>query len=230
MVAAVLTFTLAATLIVLLPGPDTLVVVRNLIRGGRRTAALTVAGVLSGLSVWVLAAALGLSALLRASHDGYLALRIVGAVYLSWLGIQSLRNRTPARDLGAEADDLSAGVGSTGTDRATAGGLSSTARRPRRLIGAGYGAGLATDLLNPKVGVFFVTFLPGFVPHGHAVGTTSLLFGAIFVIETALYFAILLLLASRITRWMHNARIRRRLDRATGVVLIGFGVRLIAER
>jgi threonine/homoserine/homoserine lactone efflux protein len=211
MVTAVLTFTLAATLIVLLPGPDTLVVVRNLIRGGRRTAALTVAGVLSGLSVWVLAAALGLSALLRASHDGYLALRIAGAIYLTWLGIQSFRNR-------AVAEIAEVTAAETG------------AKPPRRLLGTGYGAGLATDLLNPKVGVFFVTFLPGFVPHGHAVGTTSLIFGGIFVVETAAYFAVLLVLAGRITRWMHNVQIRRRLDRATGFVLIGFGVRLIAER
>jgi threonine/homoserine/homoserine lactone efflux protein len=219
---AVLTFTVAATLIVLLPGPDTLVVVRNLIRGGRRTAALTVAGVLSGLSVWVMAAALGLSALLRASHDGYLALRIVGAVYLSWLGVQSLRAKVAAGSAVSSPFDA--------LDVDTATPSADLAKPPRRLIGTGYGAGLATDLLNPKVGVFFVTFLPGFVPHGHAVGSTSLVFGAIFVIETALYFAVLLMLAGRITRWMRDARIRRRLDRATGVVLIGFGVRLIAER
>jgi threonine/homoserine/homoserine lactone efflux protein len=249
MLAAVLTFTFAATLIVLLPGPDTLVVVRNLIRGGRRTAVLTVAGVLSGLSVWVTAAALGLSALLRASHDGYLALRIAGAIYLAWLGVQSLRAKAvatrvePATGLVELATGVDAPTGlvepsadavepDTGFAEPGVFGseLGEIGKPPRRLIGTGYGAGLATDLLNPKVGVFFVTFLPGFVPHGHAVGTTSLVFGAIFVIETAMYFAALLMLAGRITRWMHDARIRRRLDRATGMVLIGFGVRLIAER
>src|ERR1700712_3335205 len=93
MLVAVGTFTLAAILIVLLPGPDTLVVIRNLIRGGRRTAVRTVFGVLSGLVIWVVAASLGLSAILSASHDAYLALRIVGAVYLVWLGVQSLRSR-----------------------------------------------------------------------------------------------------------------------------------------
>lgn len=205
MFTALVTFTLAATLIVLLPGPDTLVVVRNLIRGGRRTAALTVLGVLSGLAIWVVTAALGLAALLRASRDGYTALRLVGAVYLIWLGVNSFRSRA-----GAHADEIAA-------------------TSPRKLLGVGYRAGLATDLLNPKVGVFFVTFLPGFVPRGHPVGSTSLMFGAIFVIETAAYFALLLMLASRITRWMSQPAIRRRLDRATGLVLIGFGVRLAAE-
>jgi threonine/homoserine/homoserine lactone efflux protein len=205
MLTALVTFTLAATLIVLLPGPDTLVVVRNLIRGGRRTAALTVLGVLSGLTVWVVAAALGLAALLRASRDGYTALRLVGAVYLMWLGVNSFRTRAAAHaELTMDAP-------------------------PRRLLGVGYRAGLATDLLNPKVGVFFVTFLPGFVPHGHPVGSTSLLFGTIFVLETAAYFALLLMLASRITHWMSQPAIRKRLDRATGFVLIGFGVRLALE-
>jgi threonine/homoserine/homoserine lactone efflux protein len=191
---------------VLLPGPDTLVVVRNLIRGGRRAATLTVLGVLSGLAIWVVTAALGLAALLRASRDGYTALRLVGAVYLVWLGVNSFRARAAAH-----ADDLSAGA-------------------PRQLLGVGYRAGLAPDLLTPKVGVFFVTFLPGFVPPGHPVGSTSLVFGAIFVIETAAYFALLLMLASRITRWMSQPAIRRRLDRATGLVLIGFGIRLASER
>jgi RhtB (resistance to homoserine/threonine) family protein len=205
MLTALVTFTLAATLIVLLPGPDTLVVVRNLIRGGRRAATLTVLGVLSGLAIWVVTAALGLAALLRASRDGYTALRLVGAVYLIWLGVNSFRSRAAAH-----ADEIAA-------------------TPPRKLLGVGYRAGLATDLLNPKVGVFFVTFLPGFVPRGHPVGSTSLVFGAIFVIETAAYFALLLMLASRITRWMSQPAIRRRLDRATGLVLIGFGVRLAAE-
>ena len=202
MLTAVLTFTLAATLIVLLPGPDTLVVLRNLVRGGRSTATLTVLGVLCGLGVWVVAASLGLSALLRASETAYTALRVVGAVYLIWLGVQSLRSRTvtPATDA-----------------------------PPRRLVGTGFTAGLATDLLNPKVGVFFVTFLPGFVPHGSSVGTTSLLFGGIFVVETAAYFALLLLLAGRVTRWLEEPQTRKRLDRATGMVLLGFGIRLAVE-
>ncbi|MGZ6804759.1 MAG: LysE family translocator [Nocardioidaceae bacterium] len=203
MTAALVTFSLAALLIVLLPGPDTLVVVRNLVRSGRRTAVLTVLGVLTGLAVWVLAAALGLSALLRASHDGYLVLRVAGAVYLLRLGVQSLRSRSlpPA------------------PARSTRGGV----------LGRGFGAGLATDLLNPKVGVFFVTFLPGFVPAGEPVGATTLLLGGVYVLETALYFALLLLLSGRVVGWLGDPVVRRRLDRATGSVLIGFGVRLAVE-
>ena len=76
--------------------------------------------------------------------------------------------------------------------------------------------------------MFFVTFLPGFIPRGHDVGLTSLLFGAIFVVETAAYFAVLLL-AGRVTVWLDRPTIRRRLDRATGVVLIAFGLRFAVE-
>jgi threonine/homoserine/homoserine lactone efflux protein len=192
-------FSVAAALIVLLPGPDTLVVLRELMREGRRRAAQTVAGVLCGLAVWVAAAAFGLSALLRASHTGYVVLKIAGGVYLIWLGVQSLRLRRLAE------------------------------RPQRRLLGRGFVAGLATDLLNPKVGVFFVTFLPGFVPHGYSVGAVSVLFGAIFIAETALYFTVLLAVSTAVTRWLGTARIRRRMDAATGAVLIGLGVRLAAE-
>jgi threonine/homoserine/homoserine lactone efflux protein len=202
MLLALGTFSLAATLIVLLPGPDTLVVVRNLVRGGRRVAARTVLGVLSGVSVWVVTAAAGLSAVLRASHDAYLCLRIAGAAYLMFIGIKSLRAH-----------------GALPTDQPSR----------RRLIGTGYSAGLLTDLLNPKVGVFFVTFLPGFVPHGYSLGWTSLLFGAIFVTLTGLYFGILLMASGPVTRWMTTSRIRRRMDRLTGLVLIGFGVRLALD-
>lgn len=207
MLTASVTFALASVLIVLLPGPDTLVVLRNLIRGGRRTAALTVVGVLSGLTVWVATAALGLAALLHASENAYTALRIVGACYLLWLGIQTLRTRLAPDMLTVEP----------GPSR-------------RQWLGSGYSAGLVTDLLNPKVGVFFVTFLPGFVPSGTSVGAASLAFGAIFVVETAIYFAMLLFIAGRITRWMRDPKIRRRLDWATGTVLIGFGVRLAVEQ
>ena len=159
---------------------------------------------LSGLVVWVVTAALGLSAVLRASSDAYLVLRVAGALYLLWLGVQSLRSRGQVLD-----PQLSP--------------------RRRGLIGTGYAAGVATDLLNPKVGVFFVTFLPGFVPAGYSVGWTSLALGGIFVLLTAIYFGVLLAISEPVTHWMSTVHIRRRMDRATGLVLIGFGAKLALE-
>ena len=212
---ALISFTLASVLIVLLPGPDSLVVVRGLVRGGRRGGASTAAGVLCGLVVWVAATSLGLSALLRASEIGYDALKAAGACYLIWIGVRSLLavRRT--------ADDLAVAEVEGDGPMAPA--------RPR-LGGSGFVAGFLTDILNPKVGVFFVSFLPGFVPHGdHAVGLTTLGFGTLFTILTALYFLGLIALSGTIATWMASPEIRRRLDALTGLVLVGFGVRLAIE-
>jgi threonine/homoserine/homoserine lactone efflux protein len=198
----VLAFVGAATLIVLLPGPDTLVVVRSILRGGRRQGTLTALGNLCGLTLWVTAAAVGLAAMLEASEVGYAVLRIVGACYLVLLGVQAWRSRGRVE----EADG------------------------PRRgVLGTGFRAGLLTNLFNPKVGVFFVTFLPGFVPDGSSVLGMTLLFGAIFIVLTALYWVLLLGLAGQVTAWMNTPTIRRRLDVATAAVLVAFGVRLATE-
>ncbi|UDY23657.1 LysE family translocator [Nocardioides sp. Kera G14] len=207
------TFTIAAILIVLLPGPDTLVVVRGMVRGGRRGAALTALGVLSGLCCWVAAAALGLAALLKASEVGYEALKIAGAAYLIWIGVQSLRSiRKSTGEVAAHGDGPTAPADVIETKGRS-----------------GFAGGFLTDILNPKVGVFFVSFLPGFVPDGASVGWTSIAFGAIFVLLTALYFVGLIAVSGTIATWMQTPHIRRRLDAVTGVVLIGFGVRLATE-
>ena len=202
MLLSVLAFVGAATLIVLLPGPDTLVVVRSILRGGRRQGTLTALGNLCGLTVWVVCAALGLAAMLEASEVGYAALRIVGACYLVYLGVQAWQSR---------------------------GRVDEPGQARHGLLGTGFKAGVLTNLLNPKVGVFFVTFLPGFVPEGSSVLWVTLLFGAIFIALTAAYWVLLLGLATRVTGWMNTPRIRRRLDMATSAVLVAFGVRLATE-
>ena len=204
MLLSVLAFTGAAALIVLLPGPDTLVVVRSILRGGRRQGILTALGNLTGLTIWVTCAVLGIAALLRASEVGYDVLRVVGACYLLFLGVQAWRSRGQVADEDAPAERSS-------------------------VLGTGFRAGILTNLLNPKVGVFFVTFLPGFVPSGASVATITALYGVIFVVLTALYWVVLLGLAGRVTAWMNTPKIRRRLDIATAGVLVAFGIRLATE-
>ncbi len=203
---SLLAFAVAGALVVLIPGPDTLVMLRSVILHGRRSAALTALGILTGLTIWAAAAAIGLTALLRASHDGYLALRLAGAGYLLYVGAQALRNRA-ARQAGVPA----------------------AMSLRLRLVGKGFRAGLTTDLLNPKVGVFFITFLPAFIPHGAPTGPLTLGMGAIFVAETATYLGAMLVFVDRLTRWLRSERFQRRLNRATGLILIGFGVRLAVE-
>lgn len=201
MLLSYLAFTGAAVLIVLLPGPDTLVVVRSILRGGRRQGLLTALGNLCGLTIWVTCAVLGIAAVLRASEVGYDALRVIGACYLIYLGVLAWRSRGTVEEV-----DSGGGV-----------------------LGTGFKAGILTNLFNPKVGVFFVTFLPGFVPDGASVGLTTAAFGGIFVLLTALYWLALLGVAERVRTWMSTPRIRRRMDVATAGVLVGFGVKLATE-
>jgi threonine/homoserine/homoserine lactone efflux protein len=203
MVAALLTFLAAATLVIVAPGPDTLLVTRNVFRRGRRGGLVTGAGTITGLALWSVAAALGLSALLAASEVGYNAVRVAGGLYLIWLGAASLRSHGAVPAAPTEA--------------------------PAMPMHRAYLSGVLSNLLNPKIGVFFVTFLPGFVPIGAPVGTTAALLGAVFVLETALWLVVLVWLVGRGTGWLSRQGVRRRLDRVTGVVLIGFGIRVAAD-
>ena len=203
MAVALLTFLAAATLIIVAPGPDTLLVTRNVFRRGRRGGLVTAAGTVTGLALWSVAAALGLSVLLAASRVGYDVVRVAGGLYLIWLGVQSLRAHGVVPAAPTEA--------------------------PPMPMHRAYLSGVLSNLLNPKIGVFFVTFLPGFVPTGAPVGSTAALLGAVFVVETALWLVVVVWLVGRGTGWLSRPRVRRCLDRVTGVVLIGFGVRVAAE-
>lgn len=198
-------FVVAAVLLVLLPGPDSLVVIRGLSAGGRAGGIRTSAGVVCGLLGWIVAAVLGLSALLQASEVGFEVLKVVGGLYLMWMGVQSLRTmRRAATDL--ESPPTSASRWSSG-----------------------FVAGFLTDLLNPKIGILFVTLLPGFVPAGWSVAVTTFGLGLVYLLLTVLYFAALVLAAGRISTWMATPRIRRRIDGVAGLALVGFGLRLATE-
>jgi threonine/homoserine/homoserine lactone efflux protein len=208
---ALLSFAVAAGVLIVLPGPDTTVVLRAIAHGGRGTAARTAAGVCCGLVVWLVVAVAGLSALLAASRTGYEALKIGGALYLGWLGLRTLwtLRRGSATPHGVEPD----------TEPAPRGNI-------RR---GGFVLGLATDVLNPKVGVFFVTFLPQFIPHHAPVTAYTLLLGALYIAGTAAWFALLVRLAARLGRWLRRPATQRWMQRITGVALLGFAVGMVAE-
>jgi threonine/homoserine/homoserine lactone efflux protein len=201
---ALLGFAAASTLVILAPGPDSLLVVRNTVRGGRIAGWVTACGTLSGLTIWALAAALGLSALLRVSQAGYDVLRFAGAAYLIWLGVTSLGLASRRSD-GPAAKEPPAG----------------SAPRARAYLN-----GLLSNLFNPKISVFFMAFLPAFIPAGVSTARFSLLLGLWFIAETGLWLATVAWLASRGTRWLQRRAAQRWLGRITGIVLIGFGVRL----
>ena len=223
MTATLAAFALAATLLILAPGPDSMLVLRNTLRGGRLAGWVTASGTVSGLLVWATAAAFGLSALLRASTTGYDVLRIAGAAYLAWLGVTSLGLLRRAH-LAPTAGDPPAGDPPGGDPP---GGRPATVSGVTR--GRMYLAGLVSNLLNPKIGVFFIAFLPGFIPPQSPAPALSFGLGLWFVTETGIWLAIVAWLAARGLGWLRRPAVQRRLERATGVVLIGFAVRLALE-
>jgi threonine/homoserine/homoserine lactone efflux protein len=230
---ALLGFALASTLLILAPGPDSMLVMRNTMRGGRRSGLITACGTMSGLTVWAVAAALGLTALLRVSHVGYDVLRFAGAAYLIWLGVGSLglirRRRGAGHAEPATAKPTTAEP--TTAEPATA-EPGAAVERPSPVPATrlrAYLNGLLSNLFNPKISVFFMAFLPAFIPAHAAATQFSLVLGLWFIAETGLWLAVVAWLADRGARWLRRTAVQRWLERATGIVLIGFGIRLATE-
>ena len=197
-----------SAVVILLPGPDTAVVTKNILLSGRRAGLGTSIGVCTGLSVWTLAAALGVASVLRASEAAFTALKLVGAAYLVWLGVQAFRAARHAAEPPA-ADEQRTTV--------------TTSRR-------GFRQGLLSNLANPKIAVFFTSLLPQFVDPGRSVLLPFLLLGLIFVLMTFAWLCTYSLLAARATAALQRPRVKAALDRITGTILIAVGIRLALER
>jgi threonine/homoserine/homoserine lactone efflux protein len=201
--SAVLAFAVVAGALTVTPGLDTALVLRGALTEGRRQAAATGVGIVAGLLVWGAAAAAGVSALLTASQVGYDVLRLAGAAFLCGFGLRLLFRALRPRSTG----DLLAGPAARSVWRSA------------RL-------GLATNLLNPKVGVFYVALLPQFVPSGSDPLAVGLLLAGVHGALSLAWFALLILLASVLGRWLRRPRTVRAIDGLTGATLVGFGVRL----
>jgi RhtB (resistance to homoserine/threonine) family protein len=206
-----LAFALVAALLTVAPGPDTFLVVRNSLRGGRRDGVLTALGISSGLWFHALLSAVGVSAVLAHSPAAFLALKAGGAAYLAWLGLQSLRS---ALAFAAPAQEQAA----AGTAPPVAGVRS-------------YREGLFTNLLNPKVIVFYLALLPQFISPGDAVVPKSLLLAAIHCTLGVAWFAFVSWGVDRSRQFFLRPGPRRFMDGLCGMVLVGFGLRLaLAQR
>jgi len=198
-----------AALVIVTPGPDTVLVTKNALIHGRRAALGTSLGVNTGLLIWTVAAALGVAAVVRESAVAFTILKLVGAVYLVWLGLQALR----AARRHAVAEPWHA-----------------TRRSPP--VGAllGFRQGLLSNLSNPKIAVFFTGLLPQFVSPREPILEPFLLLGGLFVLMTVVWLSGYALLAVRASALLGRPRVQATLDRVTGVVLIVLGVRLALER
>ncbi|MGP4016460.1 LysE family translocator [Saccharopolyspora sp. 5N708] len=198
-------FLAAATAIVLLPGPGQALVLARGASGGRRAGVITTLGLNTGTLVHAVAAAAGLSALLVTSASAFTAVKIVGAIYLVWLGITTWRSGDPAE--------------SAAVQRVPAGRM--------------YLSALATGVLNPKVAVFFLAFLPQFVhPENGWVFGQFLVLGGLLAALSVLWDCVLSVTAGALSRRLAtNAKFVRWRQRVTATVLVGLGIRLaLTER
>jgi threonine/homoserine/homoserine lactone efflux protein len=212
MTASLLAFIPVALLLTLIPGADTALVTRNALALGMRGARWTILGILTGCLLHATASALGLSAILATSARAYETVKLVGAAYLVWLGVQAIRN---ARDDG--------GYRSLDFARDDPPGTTSLGAHP-------FVQGFLTNILNPKVALFYLTFLPQFIPASAPVLRTSLLLA---MIHNVLGFAWLSLYARFVDRLrvaLTRPMVKAWLERVTGGALVALGARLAWER
>ena len=201
LVPSLVAFTLAAALLTVTPGLDTALVLRTAAAEGGRRAFAASLGICLGCLAWGALVAVGLGMLLEASELAYLALKWIGASYLLYLGVRLIFARRSQIEAEEPADKAN-----------------------------WFLRGLLTNLLNPKVGAFYVSFLPQFIPAGADVPSTTLLLAAIHAALGLAWFALLIGATRPLARAMRNPALVRGLDRATGAVLIFFGLRLALGR
>ena len=194
-----------AALLTIAPGPDMALVLRNALRGGRPTVVPTAAGIATGCVAWGAASSLGVAALLAASAQLYQALKLVGAAYLVFLGVLALRAALRGGPVVSSAADLA------------------------RTRAGSYRQGLLTNLLNPKVGVFYATFLPQFIAPGQPVFATSVALACIHAGMGLVWLTAYGYGASRLAEVMNRGRIRRGIEAATGTILVAFGLKLAID-
>jgi threonine/homoserine/homoserine lactone efflux protein len=204
----VLAFLGISALVIVTPGQDTALTIRNTLAGGRRAGLLTAAGVSTGQAVWTVAASAGVAALLVASEPAFLALKLAGAAYLVFLGIQALA----AAFRGKGHDSRLPGPGPAPLAPATA-----------------YRQGIVSNLGNPKMAVFFTSLLPQFAPAGGASFVAMLALGLVFCTLTLVWLAAYAAAVDRAGQFLRKTSVRRVLDAVTGTVLVAFGLRLAAE-
>jgi RhtB (resistance to homoserine/threonine) family protein len=207
---ALLAFVAAAVILTLTPGVDTAMVLRSAAAGGPRQAVLAAAGICTGCLIWATAVSFGLGALLMASQLAFSVVKWAGAAYLLYLGLKLLLHPRDRFDAG------NAGAAQVKAGQAKA--------------GQAFRQGLLTNLLNPKIGVFYITFFPQFIPASVNVTMFSLLLAVIHVIVSLAWFAVIIAATVPMGHMLRRPRIVRALDRVTGGVFVAFGARLALTR
>lgn len=195
-----------SAILIVTPGPDTALVIRNALRSGGRAASLTALGVGAGSLAWAMAAVLGVAIILESSVLAFTVFKLAGAAYLIYLGLRSILARSSSPPLPEPSSHLW--------------------RSDRR---APLGQGLLNNLLNPKAGAFFVTVLPQFLAPGDGPARLVLMMLAyeVMVVGWLVAYGVVV---SRLRRRLVGSRVQRLMERLTGAVLMALGARLALER
>ncbi|MEV4800200.1 LysE family translocator [Nonomuraea sp. NPDC049421] len=200
-----LAFIGACVLVAMAPGVSTAVILRQTLRSGRGSGMAATLGNETGILLWGLAAAFGLSALVVASQLAYDVMRVTGAAVLVVMGAQALwQARKPVPVAAVEGDAVPGRRGA-------------------------YLAGLGTCVANPKAAVFAMSFLPQFVPAGQDVPITLVTLAVVWVAVDVLWYLVLIWAVAQAKTWLGRPSVKRRLEQISGVVLIGLGVRMAVE-
>jgi len=197
-----------SAVIIVTPGPDTALTIRNTLLGRRRGGVFTAIGVASGQAIWTLAASAGVAALLLASAPAFAAVRLAGAAYLVFLGLRALYDAWRGGSRGATEP---------------------VAASPRLAPGAAFRQGVLSNLANPKMAVFFTSLLPQFTGPGETPFASLLLLGAVFCTMTLVWLSLYAAIVSRVGVVLLRGSVRRALEGVMGAVLVAFGLRLAVQ-
>jgi threonine/homoserine/homoserine lactone efflux protein len=203
---ALLGFALVAGVLTIIPGLDTALVLRAALTQSKPHAWASALGVGTGALAWGVAAAVGASALLAASEVAFTVLKLAGAAYMVFLGVRLL-----VASFRKNVSELPA------------------VERPGGSARAAFARGALTNLLNPKVGVFYVATIPQFLAVGVAPLSMGLLLALVHDAESMIWFAALIYGAHHLRRWLNSPRVERIIDRVTGSILVTFGVVVATE-
>jgi threonine/homoserine/homoserine lactone efflux protein len=204
-------FLMVAVVVIVTPGPDTALTIRNTLLGGRGSGVFTAAGVAVGQATWAIATSLGVAALLAGSEPVFVALRLVGAAYLAFLGTHALLGalRSSGRSRGPAAP--------VGSERAVA---------PR----VAFRQGVVSNLTNPKMAAFFPSLLPQFAPRDEAAFSVLVLLGLVFCLMTLVWLTAYAIVLAKAGTFVRRPSVRRTLEGLTGAVLLALGLRLALDR
>lgn len=203
-------FTAVALMIVMVPGVDSLLVLKNTVLHGKKAGFFTMLGIILALFVWTTLAVLGLAAVIAKSMMIFLTIKYAGAAYLVYLGIQSWRAKAQNMMLQEEVTPKAGTLKNNSLSCMT--------------------QGITTDLLNPKTLLLYVTLMPQFIQPDFNVNSQLLLLAGILIALSIVWLGIVILIINGVRKWFMKPTVQSVFNKVTSILLVGIGVRIATEK